>query len=198
MSSADELKDKGIELYQQYDYEAAAKAFEQAKEAYTADGKQDMAAEMMVNIGLIHRALNEGQQALDMMQQALRVFQDENDRLRTAQTLGNMGGVYAKMDDKEQAYNCYRQAADIFEELGKKNMYGETLLAMGNLQVKDGKFMDGAATYEVGLENMEKLSVNQKVIKGLLGVRNRFIGTGDKPDAIEGKDETADETTSNS
>ncbi|MEL6149729.1 MAG: hypothetical protein AAFR56_08885, partial [Chloroflexota bacterium] len=64
------------------------------------------------------------------------------------------------------------------EELGEKQMYGETLLAMGNLQVKDGKLMDGAATYEVGLGNMDDLNVNQKVIKGLLGMRNRFVGGG--------------------
>ncbi len=89
-----------------------------------------------------------------------------------------MGGVYAALDDKEQAYNCYRQAADVFEEQGEKKLYGETLIAMGDLQVKGGKLMMGAATYEAGLEQLDELSASQKVIKGLLGIRNKLVGGG--------------------
>jgi tetratricopeptide (TPR) repeat protein len=92
--------------------------------------------------------------------------------------LGNMGGVYAALDDKEQAYQCYRQAADIFQDLGEKKLYGETLVAMGDLQFRDGKVMAGAATYEVGLEQLDELSASQKVIKGLIGMRNRLMGGG--------------------
>ena len=49
---------------------------------------------------------------------------------------------------------------------------------MGDLQVRDGKIMRGAATYEVGLENLDELSAGQKVIRGLLGVRNKLMGGG--------------------
>jgi tetratricopeptide (TPR) repeat protein len=191
MSQADTLKDKGIKLYQDYEYEQALQVFEQAKEAYQGEGKADMVAEMQVNMGLVHRALDEGQQAIEVMQQALKTFQNMADALRTAQTLGNLGGVYAKLDDHEQAYNCYRQAADIFEELGEKKMYGDTLLAMGNLQMKEGKFVAGAATYQAGLEEMENLSVNQRIIKSLSGTINRLTGgatqlpKADKPDDSE-------------
>lgn len=113
-----------------------------------------------------------------MMQNALSIFQELQDTMRVAKVLGNMGGVYAALGDKEQAYNCYRQAADIFEEQGEKKLYGETLIAMGDLQVRDGKLMVGAATYEAGLEQLDKLNTSQKVLKGLLGVRNKLIGSG--------------------
>jgi hypothetical protein len=65
----------------------------------------------------------------------------------------------------------------MFEMLGEKKFYGETLLAMADLQVKDGKLMQGAATYEIGLENLDQLSPSQKVLKGLLGVKNKLIGS---------------------
>lgn len=181
MTTAGELQEQGVKLFQQRDYEAAARVFLQAQEAYDTDGKKDMAAEMQTNIGLVHRALGENQQALDAMQAALRIFQEMNDSLRAAKVLGNLGGVYAALSDKEQAYNCYRQAADAFEELGEKKLYGETLIAMGDLQVRDGKIMVGTATYEAGLENLDQLSTSQKVIKGLLGIRNRLMGGGTKP-----------------
>ncbi len=178
MAKAQELQEQGVKLFQQKDYEAASKIFHQASDAYETEGKRDMVAEMQTNIGLVHRVLGEHQQALDMMQNALSIFQELHDSMRVAKVLGNMGGVYAALGDKEQAYNCYRQAADIFEEQGDKKLYGETLIAMGDLQVRDGKLMVGAATYEAGLEQLEKLNTSQKVIKGLLGVRNKLIGGG--------------------
>lgn len=173
---AKELQEQGVKLFQQYDYEKAQQTFEQAREAYEAEGNEALAAEMKVNIGLVHRAMNQGQLALEMMQEALTTFRDSEDALRMAQTLGNMGSVYAKMDDKEQAYNCYRQAADIFDELDETDLYGQTMLAMGDLQFRDGKIMQSAATYQVGLQQMENLTATQKAIKGLSGLINRFNG----------------------
>lgn len=176
MSTAKELQDRGVKLYEQKDFEAAARIFQQALEAYDADGQPDMGAEMRTNIGLVHRALGENQQALEAMQTALRVFQEEGDEMRAAQVMGNMGGVYIELGDKEQAYNCYRQAADAFQDLGEQEMYGQTLIAMAKMQVRDGKVWQGAATYEVGLDNIGKLSMSQKILKRLIGVRNRLTG----------------------
>lgn len=176
MTSASELQEQGVKLFQQKDYEEATRLFQQAQEAYEAEGKRDMVAEMQTNIGLVHRILGENQQALDAMQSSLTIFQELNDPIRVAKVLGNLGGVYVALGDKEQAYNCYRQAADIFDEQGEKKLYGETMLAMADLQVRDGKLMVGAATYEVGLENLDELNAGQKVIRGLLGIRNKLTG----------------------
>ena len=176
MSNGQALQDQGVKLFKQHDYEAAARAFQEAQAAYEADNDTMMSAEMRVNLGLVHRSLGENQPALEAMQQALEVFQNANDELRVAKVLGNMGGVYAALGDKEQAYNCYRQAADIFKEQGENKLYGETLIAMGDLQMRDGKLMSGAATYEAGLGNLDELSASQKVLKGLMGFRNKLTG----------------------
>lgn len=162
-----ELQMQGIQLYDQHDYEAAARIFQQAKEGYAAAGQVDMVAEMKVNIGLVHRALGENQQALDMMREALQAFQERQDKLRTAQVLGNLGGVYLALSDKDQALASYRQAADIFKELGEKVMYAETMIALGSMQIRDWKFFEGAASYQVGLEFLDKLTPIQKVIQWL-------------------------------
>ena len=176
MNSAQELQAQGVKLFGQKDYEAAARTFSQALEQYEADGKPALAAEMQVNLGLVHRALGEHQQALDVMQAALHTFESSGDRLHTAMTLGNIGGVYSALGDKEQAYTCYRSAADLFEELGEKKLHGETLVAMASLQVRDGKLSAGAETYEVGLSELDNLSAGQKVLKGLIGVRKKLTG----------------------
>jgi tetratricopeptide (TPR) repeat protein len=176
VSSAQELQAQGVKLFQQKEFEEAARTFQQAAEQYEADGQPEMAAEMQVNLGLVHRALGEHQQALDAMQLALRKFEAMNDKLRIAKAMGNMGGVYSALGDKEQAYNCYRNAADLFDELGESKLHGETLLAMASLQVRDGKLTAGAATYEVGLSEVGDLTAGQKVLKGLIGIRNKILG----------------------
>jgi len=172
------LQERGIKLYQQRDYEAAVKIFQQAQEAYDSVKQPDMVAEMKTNIGLAYRGLGHHQLALDIMQSALHTFQEHQDSRRAAAVLGNMGGVYLEMGDKEQAYVCYRQAADSFLEIGENKMYGETLLAIARMQFKDGKIWVSASTYEIGLDNIEKLSAGQKVLKRLIGVKNRLSGTG--------------------
>jgi len=178
METAKELQDQGVKLFQQHDYEAAARLFQQAKDAYGEVGQEDMVAEMKVNIGLVHRSLGENQQALEIMQEALRTFQEQEDMLRTAQVLGNMGGVYKALGDKEQSFASYRQAADIFKEMGENELYGETLLALGDLQLRDGKIFAGATTYRIGLENIPNLTPTQRIIKSLSTMIDR-LGMGD-------------------
>jgi tetratricopeptide (TPR) repeat protein len=178
VSNADNLQEQGVKLFRQKDYEESARVFREAQAAYDSDGRADMAAEMQTNIGLVHRALGENQQALDVMQDALRTFQQMSDPLRAAKVLGNLGGVYVALGDKEQAYNCYRQAADVFQELGEKKLHGETLLAMADLQVREGKLGSGAATYEVGLSELDSLTPSQRILKGLIGIRNKLTGSG--------------------
>ncbi len=178
-TSAQELQQQGVKLFEQHEYEAAARIFQQAREAYAAAAQEDMVAEMKVNIGLVHRALGENQQALDLMQEALRTFQGRQDHLRTAQVLGNMGGVYMALNDRDEAFKVYRQAADMFLEIGEKELYSETLLAIGRMQFRAGKIFAGATSYRVGLESKAQLTPSQKIIKRLsnliTGLNNRMV-----------------------
>ena len=176
MTQADEMKEQGVTLYSQHDYEAANRAFQQAKDFYQGAGEYDMVAEMKVNIGLVHRELGEAQQALELMQEALRHFQEKDDKMRTAAVLGNLGGVYNTLNDKEQAELSYRQAANLFSEIGEMELYSDTLLALGRMQVGSGKFFAGAATYQVALENRANLTSTQKIIKSLSDFVNRLTG----------------------
>ena len=181
MTSARELQDQGVKLFDQHDYEAAARLFQQARDLYEQEGQKDMVAEMTVNIGLVHRALGENQQALDLMQEALRFFQEANDQRRAAQVMGNMGAVYMALGHKEDAYKAYRQAADTFKALDDTRLYSETLLALGMLQVRQGQWFEGAATYQVGLAGLDKLNGRQKIMKRLtnfiLRLNNRAVSS---------------------
>ena len=178
MATATELKQQGMDSYSRKDYDEAARLFQAAQEAFkTEEDKQVDAAEMSVNLGLVHRAKGEHQQALEAMESALSLFQEQGDALRTAQVLGNMGGVYLELNDNEQAFGCYRQAADVFQELGETQMYAQTLKAMAAIQVKSGKMMHGASTYEEALQHLDgEMNRPQKLLKRVIGWRNKVLG----------------------
>ncbi len=53
----------------------------------------------------------------------------------------------------------------------------DTLVALAKLQFRDGKILVGAATYEVGLEYLDELSMNQKILKRLIGLRKGLTGS---------------------
>lgn len=176
MTSANDLKEQGIMLFNQHDYENASRIFQQALEQYETDGDADMVAEMQVNIGLAHRSLDENQQALELMEQSLRHFQAQDDKLRTAQVLGNLGGVYAAINDYDNAHESYRKSADMFNELEEVQLYSQTLLALGRLQFTSGKIVEGSTTYRIGLEALHNLTFTQRIIKFLSHIITRLFG----------------------
>jgi tetratricopeptide (TPR) repeat protein len=199
MPTADELKDQGVQYYMQRDYEQAVETFRQAAAAYEDDGTADMAAEMQVNLGLALHALGERDEALEQMNMARAVFEQMDDQHRLAQVLGNMARVYAKSGNSEQAITNYREASAIFLELDDEENYGQTVMAIADLQFRSGQLMKAAATYEVGLDYIENPNARQRVMKGLLGLRNRITGGG-VPRAGDADDHAApkaDESDSN-
>jgi len=178
MPTADELKEQGVAEYLRGDYERAAETFRAAAAHYEEDGVGEMVAEMKVNLGLALHSLGQHNAALEQMTEAHAVFVQMNDVRRTAQALGNMARVYAGQGNSEQAITNYREAAAIFNELGDEESYGQTVLAIADLQLRGGQIMKAAATYEVGLDFIKNPNTRQKVMKKLLGLRNRMSGGG--------------------
>ena len=178
MPTADELKDRGVAEYLREDYGLAAETFREAATHYEANGAADMVAEMRVNLGLALHSLGQHDAALEQMTQAHAVFVEMNDRLRSAQALGNMARVYAGQGNSEQAITNYREAAAIFSELGDEENYGQTVLAIADLQLRGGQIMKAASTYEVGLDSIKNPNTRQRLMKNLLGLRNRLGGGG--------------------
>ncbi len=165
-STGTELQDQGVKLFMQHEYEAAADVFKQAQGAYDAEGKKDLAAEINYD------------DAIKLMTGAQQVFHDMNDRSREAQVIGNLGGVYLSQGNSEQAVTLYREAADTFRELKDEERYGQTLLAIADVQMKSGKLGEAMVTYEIALENIKSPNFRQKILKGLIGVKNRVAGGG--------------------
>jgi tetratricopeptide (TPR) repeat protein len=175
-ASAQELKEEGLRLFREGLYEEALTKFRQAQEGFAAEGNDIEAAEMVNNLGIIHRMLGQWDEAIAALDEAKATFVRLGDRGREAQSLGNLGGLYASRGERDKATECLRQAADIFDELDDAQHLGETLQALGVQMWKTGDRSGGLAAYEAGLHSLEKPSISQRTLRSLLGLRDRLMG----------------------
>jgi len=176
MASALELKEEGLRLFREGLYKEAAATFRQAQEMFAGDGNEAEAAEMMNNLGVIHRMQGKWDEAIAALEEARAAFVRLGDHGREAQTLGNLGGLYASVGKRDKAKECLRQAADIFAESGDTQHQAETLLALGVQAWKTGDRSGGLATYEAGLHALQNATAGQKALRRLLGLRARLLG----------------------
>jgi tetratricopeptide (TPR) repeat protein len=175
MTSAQELKQEGLRLFQEGLYEEAITRFGQAQERFAAEGNEIEMAEMMNNLGEIYRRQGEGDEAKAALDEARATFVRLGDRSREAQTLANLSRLYAGRGERDKAEECLRQAADIFAGLGDAQRQGETLLELGKQMWKAGDRSRGLAAYEAGLRTLQKPTVGQKALRGLSNLRTRLL-----------------------
>lgn len=175
-NTAQTLKEDGLRLWEEGLYEEAAAKFEQAQEQFAAQGDELEAAEMVNNLGVIHRVLGRWDEAIAALDEARAAFARLGDRNREAQALGNLGGTYASRGERDKAQEYLRQAADIFGELGEKQLQGETLQALGVQQWKAGDRSAALATYQSGLQTLKKPSIKDRIVGSLLNLRSKLVG----------------------
>ena len=79
-TTAQALKDEGLRLFQEGLYEEAATKFGQAQEIFATDGNETEAAEMVNNLGVIHRMKGEWDGAIAALDEAKAAFVRLGDR----------------------------------------------------------------------------------------------------------------------
>ncbi|MGD1996075.1 MAG: tetratricopeptide repeat protein [Anaerolineae bacterium] len=170
-----ELKEEGLRLFNEGLYEEAIERFGQAQELFAAEGKQLEAAETLNNLGVAYRLTNRWEQSLAALEEAQAAFARLGDRSREAQALGNLGALLARQGDRLRAQEYLREAAAIFGELGDAQRQGETLMALGIQLWKTGDRQGGLAAYQGGLLTLEEPTLQQRILRGLLGLLERLM-----------------------
>jgi tetratricopeptide (TPR) repeat protein len=136
------------------------------------------AAEMLNNLGVVHRMQRDWGKAIAALEEARAAFTRLGDRKREAQVLGNLGGLYATQGEREMARECLQEAASLFADLGDEQRYGETLLALGLQDWKSGDRRKGLVTYQAGLGTLKTPSAGQRALRSLLNLSTRLLGGG--------------------
>ncbi|NDJ53762.1 MAG: tetratricopeptide repeat protein [Chloroflexi bacterium] len=178
MSDPEALKEEGLRLFQEGARPEALSKFQQALTAFESADDHLGAAEMLNNIGVVHRVEGRTKEAAEALEKSRLAFQQAGDRNREAQALGNLAPLYISMEEHDKAFETYTDAAAIFEEIGENDLAGETLIAQGLHQFNQGNRMVGIGLYEKGLTHLSQPTMQQKMLRSMLKLRMRLLFGG--------------------
>ncbi|HEY9625251.1 MAG TPA: tetratricopeptide repeat protein [Crinalium sp.] len=150
-SEASRLTQQAIQLYQQYQYDAALNAFQQVLQIVRQTGDRAGEAATLTNIGQIYISVQQYPQALDTYEQALAIAQSLSDRQREGEIRNNIGDVYSNQEQYTQALQFYQQALTIRQELGDRAGEQITLNNIGFVHSRQSNYPQALQYYQQAL-----------------------------------------------
>jgi tetratricopeptide (TPR) repeat protein len=166
---AKQIKDEGLKLYRDGQYEEAVAKFVEAQQAFMAEGDAKEAAECINNRGVAWRQAAKFDEATAAFEEARPAFQALNDEMGEAQVLGNLAALAESKGENKQALELYQQAADMFEKLDAQDYVKDTYTAISKLKLKQRDFMGAIASFDVGLEQLDHPNLVERMARKILG-----------------------------
>lgn len=171
----EQLNQEGKTAYEREEYEQAARAFEAAERGYSAAGDALNAAEMANNRSVALLQGGNAQGALEAVGNTPEVFAQVKDTRRHAMALGNKAAALAELGQREEAEKLYWESARLLNEIGETALRASVLQAISRLQMRSGRVMEAVASMQSGLEQVEKPSWIQRMLKKLLQIPSRLL-----------------------
>jgi tetratricopeptide (TPR) repeat protein len=169
--SSKHLAEQGQRAYQNGDYDSALMAFEQAAQSYSQAGDNLNAAEMKNNLSVVHLQMGNAQAALDAVENTAAIFEKENDPRRHALALGNEASAREALNQLDEALALYQRSANMLGDLKEKEMRATVLKSISAVQLKRGKPFDAVSSMRTNLDEIEKPTWTQRLMKKLLTMR---------------------------
>lgn len=163
--------------YQGADYALAASKYAAAQQAYSAAGDALMAAEMANNASVALLKAGNPSAALAACEQTDLVFAQAGDIRRQAVALSNQATALEALKRNEQALELYQRASDLLKQINETEMRAFVLKSMSFLQFRSGKKFDAMATMRIALDTQRKLTPRERLLKWLLGVVFKLLGS---------------------
>lgn len=168
MTDPDGLKEEGLKQFQRGEMDDAVATFETAVSAYAAEQNPVGQAEMLNNIGVIHRMRGNHDESLEAFTTADTLCQQANDVNRRAQVLGNMGDLYSGMGDKDTAARYYSDAAELFAQCDDPKKQSQVLKALSLMRMRQGQWMDAMIQMETSLSVRPRRGLFGSLFLGLI------------------------------
>ncbi len=182
MSDGQSLQDEGLKLYRNGQYEEAAAKFLEAQQAYSVANDQPNAAERANDRGVCWRQAAKWDEATAAFTEARSMFQALNDAKGEGQVVGNLAALADSQNDKDHAAELYLEAIDLLEKAGAKDLAKDTYTALSRLRLKRRDFMGAIGAYDAGIDEIEKPSVMQRVVRRILGGSSKPAKVTEKKD----------------
>jgi tetratricopeptide (TPR) repeat protein len=168
MTTANELKDQGLQLFREDKLAEAAAKFEEAAQLYEAAGDAVASAEMHNNLCVVRLAEKNYDAALSAVQGTPALFAQHGLKLRQAQAIGNLANALDGAGQLDEAARRYEEAIDLYKELGDTENRAACWKALSNLQIRQDDKLQSLASMQNALSLQSQLSPKEKTLKGLI------------------------------
>jgi tetratricopeptide (TPR) repeat protein len=174
--SIKELVKEAQRAYQGGDYLLAARTFEAAANALTAQGNLLEAAEQQNNACVAYLQAGESQAAVAAVERTVEVFAAAGDVRRQGLALGNLGSALEAAGRLDEAALAYQRSAEALRDTGETQMRLHVLQSLSALQLRTGRQLQALATMQAGLNGAGKLTVQQRMLKKILDIPFKMLG----------------------
>lgn len=174
-TSPEQLKAEGMQQFRRGAHDQALATFEAAAAAFAAQNDELGQAEMLNNVGVIHRVRRNYAAAHAALGKAMALFAQRGDTQRQAAALGNIGDVFAAEGDRETAVRCYSDAAELFAGAGDRQKQGQMLRALSLLRLRQGQWLAAMRLMEESLSVRPRMGPGGWLFRSLLRFALRLL-----------------------
>jgi tetratricopeptide (TPR) repeat protein len=175
-NEAQELAERGRQLYRHGDLDEALTFLHQAYGAYKDSGNQSGVAEAANDLGVLFTVMQRFSEAETWLREAHRLFVDAQDYDGEAQTLGNLGSMYEAQGDLKQAAANLQQASDRFHLVGDDERRSATLKVLSKVRLRQFRLLQALAAFEAALACQPNPSAFSRFLERLFSLPRRLLG----------------------
>jgi len=171
----DQLKEEGLQQFRRGNYDAALGVFETAVSLYTSANNLSGQAEMLNNIGVIHRMQRNYDAAINALTQAEVLFGQIGDAEQQGMTLGNLGDLYAVQKKQTEAARSYSNASELLARAGARDKQSQVLRALSLMRLRHGQWLQAMIHMEESLSVRPRVGLGGWIFRGLLRFMLRLM-----------------------
>jgi hypothetical protein len=165
------LAANAAKVYQEGDFENAARLFGEAASAFQAENNVLDAAEMKNNQSVAFLQSGDAKASFDAAHGTAEIFLAAGDLRRTGMARSNEATALETSGRLDEAIQTYRLAADDLEKAGEDQLRASVMQAVAGMQLRKGKIMEALLSMHIGLTGVKQPTLKQKILLSLLKFR---------------------------
>jgi len=158
-------------IYQEGDFENAARLFGEAASAFQAENNALDAAEMKNNQSVAFLQGGNAKASYEATCGTAEIFQAAGDFRRTGIARSNEATALESMGRQDEAVQIYREAADDLEKAGEDQLRATVMMAVAGIKLRKWKIMEALLAMHIGLSGVKQPTLKQKIMLGMLKFR---------------------------
>jgi tetratricopeptide (TPR) repeat protein len=170
-STPQSLAEEAERVYQEGDFESAARLYGEAASTFQALGSTLDSAEMKNNQSVSFLQAGNPQSALDAVTGTADIFANAKDLRRQGIALANVATPLQSLGRLDEAVEGYLQASVVFKQAGEDQLYATVMQAVAGIHLRRGKIFEALSAQRAGLADLKNPSFTQKIMRGLLRLR---------------------------